>query len=274
MALASECRMRLQEYAEISGGFLDDLPLEIKAARPKLLTLHIVGCPNDVKGWAAIDAAEATGPLGVSTAVALEHFSSHADDKDADLGAVRTFITIGIDENNEIVARIETQDDTAGTTEITTTNLYKEVFHAYANLWGSDEAPAHNAKGNITIQKITDEDLLIIPATDNESNGTEFLVPDDHVCMLYGGHLSREATAADEGVLIRMIYQNAVDVLLAAGDAAINWIDFSAGLYCTYTEIPKGQMFEAGTWLTFWHSSMVNLGETYDLQLNFLIWKK
>jgi len=264
--------MRLQEYADIGEGILDDIPAVIRAARPKLLTLHIVGVPDDVKAWAAIDVA--TARLALSTAAALEHFSADNKDNSSGTGCVATFNTIGIDGNDEIIERTETQHAVTGTTEVTTTNLYKEVFHAYANSWGSDGAPAHNAEGKITIQKITDEDLIDIPITDNESNGAEFLVPDNHVCMLYGGHLSREATAADEGVLIRMIYQDAVDVLLAAGDAAINWIDFSAGLYCTYTEIPKGQMFEAGTWLTFWHSSMVNLGETYDLQLNFLIWKK
>lgn len=269
MAEASECRMRLQEFADIGEGILDDIPMSIRAMRPKLLTLHIVGCPANAKAFSAIDAA--TAALGASAAVGLEHFSAQAIDKNHADGALRTFNTIGIDGDDEIVTREEQQHATNGTTQVDTTNLYKEIFKAYGTLWGtSDNDPA----GNITIQNIADTDLLIITAGDNESNGAEFLVPDGHVCMLYGGHLSREATAADEGVLIRMIYTDEIDALIEAADRAINWVDFSVGLYCTYIKIPKGQMFKAGTWLTFWHSSMVDLGETYDLQLNFLIWKR
>jgi len=272
MAEASECRMRLQEFAEIGEGILDDIPLSIRSMRPKLLTLHIVGCPANAKGFSAIDAA--TNVQGVSTAVIIEHLSGSDVDNGSGTGAVETYESIGIDGNDEIVKRTEAMHAATGTTVVATTNLYKETFHAHANEWGSSGAPAHNAEGQIDIREIDNTILISIPATDNESNGTEFLVPDNHVCMLYGGHLSREATAADEGVLIRVIFKDAVDVVLAAGDAAINWIDFSVGLYCTYTKIPKGQMFKEGTWLTFWHSSMVDLGETYDLQLNFLIWKK
>lgn len=269
MAIASECRMRLFEYADIAEGILDDIPAVIRAARPKLLSLHVVGIPADIKAWAAIDAAAAA--LAESAGVVLEHLSSDNLDKNAAAGALRTFNTIGIDGNNDMVTREEAQHATVGTTQVDTTNLYKEIFKAYGTLWGAED---NDPTGNITIRNIADTTLLTIPAGDNESNGTEFMVPDGHVCMLYGGHLSREATAADEGVLIRMIYVDAVDALIDAADRAINWVDFSVGLYSTYTKIPKGQMFTAGTWLTFWHSSMVNLGEDYDLQLNFLIWKK
>ncbi len=270
MAIASECRMRLQEFRDIGEGILDDIPLSIRAMHPKLLTLHIVGKPADVKAFAEIDAP--TNILDEAAGVILEHFSADNKDHNAAGGALRTFNTIGIDGLNEIVTREEQQHATVGTTQVDTTNLYKECFHMYGTLWGTED---DDAEGNITIQNIADDDLVIIPATDNESNGARFKVPDNHVAMLYGGHLSREATAADEGVLIRLIFLDAVDALLGlAADRAINWVDFSVGLYSTYTKIPKGQMFEAGTWLSLWHSSMVDLGEAYDLQLNFLIWKK
>ncbi|GAH42412.1 unnamed protein product, partial [marine sediment metagenome] len=95
------------------------------------------------------------------------------------------------------------------------------------------------------------------------------------VAMLYGGTLTRHGGAADEGVIIRLIYVDAIDALVAgAGDRAINWVDFSVGMHCTHLNIPKGQMFESGSWISLWHSSMVAAGEDYDLKLNFLIWKK
>jgi len=270
MVVASECRMRLQEFADIGGGYLDDLPLSIMAMSPKLLTLHVVGKPADVKAFAEIDAP--TNELAVTTAVAIEHLSADALDKNAAAGAVRTYNSIGIDGNDEIITREEAMDATDGTTETATTNVYKDCFHAYATLWGNQD---DDAEGKIDIRKLDDTILVSIPLGDNESNGARFRVPDDHVAMLYGGTLTRHASAADEGVIIRLIYIDAVDALLGlAADRAINWIDFSVGLYTTHLNIPKGQMFEEGSQISLWHSSMVDLGEDYDLKLNFLIWKK
>ena len=271
MAVESECRMRLQEYRDIGGGILDDLPQEARGSKPKLLTLHIVGKPADVKAFAEIDAP--TNNMEDAVAVAIEHLSSSALDKNAAAGAIRTFNTISIDGDDEVVTREEVQHATDGTTPVQTTNIYKECFHAYGTLWGTQD---DDAEGQIDIRELDDAPIFIsIPAGDNESNGARIKIPNNHVGMLYGGTLTRHATAADEGVIIRLIYLDAIDALLGlAADRAINWIDFSVGLYTTHLNIPKGQMFEAGSWISLWHSSMVNLGEDYDLKLNFLIWKK
>lgn len=271
MVISSECRMRLQEFKDIGGGILDDLPQEARGSKPKLLTLHIVGKPADVKTFAEIDAP--TNIMDDAVALTLEILSSNALDKNHDDGALRTLNTISIDGDDEIVTRAEAMHATNGTTPIHTDNVYKECFHAYGTLWGSgDDDP----EGQIDIRELDDAPIFIsIPAGDNESNGARFKVQDGHVAMLYGGALTRHASAADEGVIIRLIYLDAIDALLGlAADRAINWVDFSVGLYTTHLNIPKGQMFESGTWISLWHSSMMNLGEDYDLKLNFLIWKK
>lgn len=270
MVVASECRMRLQEFKDIGGGYLDDLPLSILARSPKLLTLHVVGKPADVKAFAEIDAP--TNVQDAAVAVAIEHVSGDALDKNAAAGAVRTYNSIGIDGNDEIVTREEAMHATDGTTVVATTNLYKDTFHAYGTLWGTQD---DDAEGQIDIRELDDTILISIPATDNESNGSRFKVPDNHVAMLYGGKLSRHSVATDEGVIIRIIYIDAIDGLLgAAADRSVNWVDYVAGGTHVQIDIPKGQMFESGSWLSFWHSSLVDAGEDYDLTLNFLIWKK
>lgn len=271
MVVASECRMRLQEFKDIAGGYLDDVPLSIMAMSPKLLTIHVVGKPADIKAFAEIDAQ--TNNMEDAVALAIESVSGDALDKNHADGAVRTFNTISIDGDNEMVTREELMHATDGTTPVQTTNVYKECFKAYATLWGNGDDDAH---GQIDIRELDDAPIFIsIPAGDNESNGERFKVPDNHVAMLYGGRLARHSIATDEGVIIRLIYIDAVDALLGlAADRAINWVDFIVGGTHVQIDIPKGQMFESGSWISLWHSSLVDAGEDYDLTLNFLIWKK
>jgi len=199
MVISSECRMRLQEYKDIGGGYLDDLPFEVHGKQPKLLTLHVVGMPADVKAFAEIDAP--TNDMKDAVALALEIVSSDALDKNHVDGAVRTFNTIGIDGDDEMVTREEAMHATNGTTPVHTDNVYKECFKAYATLWGTTD---DDAEGQIDLRELDDAPIFIsIPAGDNESNGARFKVPDGHVAMLYGGTLTRHASAADEGVIIR-----------------------------------------------------------------------
>jgi len=265
----SLCRMRLQEYRDISGGILGELPSHIKAASPKLLKLHITGVPDDVIGFAEISAPNAV--LGLSTAVVIETMSSDALDKNAAGGAVRTQQFIGINEEDEILSRQEVMHTTDGTTDQATTNLYKEIFHSFADSWGTG---GKDAEGTILVRTVGDTTQVTIPITTNESNGARFLVPDNHVAMLFGGRLTRLTETVDEGQSIRIIFTDPID---AIGTDSIlnNWIEFVVnGAIEQYTVIPKGHVFESGTWLKFQHSSLVDLGEPYDLTLDFLIWKK
>jgi len=255
------------------------IPNAIRAMEPKLLRIHIVGTPADAAGFTEIKPC--TAYLNASVAVAIEHLSSDALDRNAADGAVRSFYTIGIDELDEIITRLEEQDATDGTTPITTTNLYKDVFHAHAAAHGTTDK---DAEGTITLRKADDTALTTIPITKNESLGSAFKVPDNHVAMLSYGLLRRLTAAAgvyaaDEGIRLRIIYIDPIDGAtgLAAADRCNNWIDVeSVGGYTDQAQgsFPIGQCFESGTWIHLQHSSKVDAGEEYDLVLEFLIWKK
>lgn len=270
MAESSLCRMRLQEYRDIGGGILGDLPLHIEAAEPQLLRLHITGTPANAIGFSEISAP--TAVMGLSTAVVIETKSADALDKNAAGGAVRAQEFIGINEIDKMRSRQEVMDTADGTNDKATTNLYKEIFHSFAVLWGN--GADKNAEGQIDVSLIDNTVQVSIPITKNESNGARFKVPDGHVAMLFGGRLTRLAETTDEGNSIRIIYTDAIDAV--GVDALLNnHLEFVVnGAIEQYTVIPKGFMFKSGTWIKFHHSSLVDLGEPYDLTLDFLIWKK
>lgn len=276
MAEASNCRMRLQNYRDIGGGILENLPNHIKAAEPQILRLHMVGTPADVIGFSEISAPSAV--LGVSTAVATESISAQANDNQSAGGHLQGYTAIGIDENDKLVNVDQLSHATDGTTFVLHTETFKEVFHAFGNEWGTGDK---DAAGNFDVRKIDDTVLVRILAGANESNGSRFLVPDGHVAMLFGGKLMRTAETVDEGVSIRIIYIDPIDGAtgLVAADRLNNWLEFVCNGIADsgspdVVEIPKGFMFTSGTWISFEHSSLVNLGEGYDLTVDFLIWKK
>ena len=273
MVEASLCRMRLQEYRDIGGGILEELPSHVKAAQPQLLRLHITGTPADIIGFSEISAP--TSVMDEAAAVVMEHKSTSNEDHSGGGppidGAVATINTIGIDENDKIINRTETQHATTGTTVVTTTNLYKTTFHIHAISWGS---AGKDATGQIDFRDIATDVKVSILATKNESNGSSFKVPDGHVAMLFGGRLTRLAETVDEGNSIRILYTDVIDAI-GVDSLLSNWLEFVVnGAIEQYTVIPKGHMFKSGTWIQFQHSSLVNLGEPYDLTLDFLIWKK
>ncbi|KKL99762.1 hypothetical protein LCGC14_1811190 [marine sediment metagenome] len=277
MVEASECRMRLQEYRDIGGGILGDLPEHIKAANPQLLTLHIIGKPADVLGFSEIDPP--TSVFAVSTAVAIETISSSADDGNAAGDHLQGISSIGINGSNKMVTVQNLATTAAWSTFQLEVELWKNIFHCYGSKWGTgDKDPA----GAVDVRTIADTVIVELIAGDNEGNGAAFVVPDGHVAMLYGGTLRRitatGAWANDEGIRIRIVYIDAIDGLtgLVAADRSQNWIDLIiAGQYGEQEiQVPKGQMFESGSQIIHQHSSAVNLGEDYELYLQYLIWKK
>lgn len=279
MAESAVIRMRLQEYKDIGGGYLSNYPNSILATEPKLLRLHIVGRPADAAGFSEIDPV--ANYQSSSAGAAIEYLSSSADDNAAAGGAVQAIYVIGIDEENEILTRLEAMHATDGTTVMTSTNLYKEAFHHYSGLHGTSDM---DAAGNITVRTIADAAISVIAATKNESDGSAFKIPDNHVGMLTYGLLRRlepaaGVYAADEGIRIRIIYIDPLDgeTGMVAADRCNNWIDVeSVGGYTDQAQgtFPIGQCFESGSWIHFQHSSKVDAGELYDLYLEFLIWKK
>ena len=271
MVVASECRMRLYEFEDIGRGYLAGISKDIREKEPKLLKLHVIGKPADAAGFAEIDAD--TNDAHTATAVLIEWLSGNDLDAGEAADHVQQFMTIGIDENDNLVTREEDMHATAGTTVVASTNYYKNLFHAYSSDWGTGDA---DAAGQIDIRKIDNTVHISIPAGDNESNGSGFRVPDGHACMLYKSNLWRKAITLDEGVVIRIIYVDEFidgDSTQAAADRCINWYDACESTY-TISMFPEGMVFEAGTTLSFWHSSLVDAGEDYDLTLEFLIWRE
>lgn len=279
MAEGAIIRMRLHEWRDHGGMVAPmlNLPKSVTATQPWTIHINVEGTPADVAGFSGIDPCPTT--LGVSTAVAIEILSADNKDNGAAGGAVQSVNIIGIDGNNNLVNKTQAMHAATGTTVVTSTDLYKEVFHTYANSWGTEDK---DAEGNITVQKIDDTDLCLILATKNESEGSSFLVPDGCVAMLVHAHLKRLAPAAgvyaaDEGVRIRIVYINPVDgsTGLVAGDRAANWIELEAvGEFYHEANHEGGHIFEAGTWITHQHSSKVNAGELYSLNLEYIVWKK
>ncbi|KKL90527.1 hypothetical protein LCGC14_1903850 [marine sediment metagenome] len=151
MVEASECRMRLQDYRDIGGGILGDLPLHIKAARPQLLTLHIIGKPADVAAFSEIDPP--TSVFAVSTAVAVESISDNANDNSSGTGHLAKINAIGINGLNKMITVQMTGDPTDWTTFVLHTETWKNIFHCYGSEWGSgDDDPA----GAVDIRTIAD----------------------------------------------------------------------------------------------------------------------
>lgn len=268
-------RMRLQEFDDIGHGILHELPAEIKRSRPKLLKIHVLGTPADVAAFSEI--SPPTTIVYNSAAVAIETISGSANDNLSAGAHGQKINTIGINELNQMVTREEIGDPTDWTTFVLTTNLYKGTFHSFGVSWGTGDK---DFAGNLDCRSIADAVTVQIAAGANESNGARFIVPDGHVAMLYGGYLTRKTLTVDEGCKIRIIYIDEIDAStgLVAADRAINWLEFVVGpvelALKNSIVIPNGHMFKALTQIVLQHSSLVNLGELYDLSLDFLIWKK
>ena len=219
----AECRMRLQEYAEIGGGLLN-IPNHIRAASPDLLTIHIVGIPADAIGFT--EASPPTTKIDVTTAVAVETISASADDSQDDADDAQEIRVICI-QNDKLTNVDLLGHATDWTTFVLHTELLKEVFHSFVIQWGS--TGDRDAAGNIDVRTIGDTVFVRIPAASNESNGSAFKVPDNHVAMLWGGRLTRLAESVDEGVSIRIVYIDAIDGYtgMAAADRLQNYLEFS-----------------------------------------------
>ena len=133
----NETRMRLLEFADIGGGILGELPLNILAARPQLLDLYIVGKPADAAGFSEIDPP--TARLGGSTGVAVETISSSGDDGNAAADHLQGISAIGISGADKLVTVQMLATSAAWTTFQLHTETWKEIFHPYGSLWGTGD---------------------------------------------------------------------------------------------------------------------------------------
>jgi hypothetical protein len=280
MVESAVIRMRLYDYAS-SGGMIAsryNLPLSILAMQPKILQIRIQGRPADAAGFTEIDPNPAYQTA--STAVAIEILSSSDTDNQTAGGHAQSVNIIGTNGDDDLVNVTQVLHATAGTTVVTSTELYKEVWHMYCNAWGSGDKD--NA-GTITVQKIDDTDLCTIAVAANESEGSAFRIPDGCCGMLSFASLKRlepaaGVYAADEGVRVRVVHIDPVDGAtgLVAADRHLNYFTMEiVGAYENVDEEPKNtEIYEAGTWIHFEHSSKVDAGELYDAHFTFIIWKK
>ena len=280
MVEAATIRMRLHTYEELGGCIAPrlKLPLSILAMQPKVLHINISATPADAAGFTEIDPCPAYQTA--STAVAIEILSSSNTDNQAAGGHLQEVNIIGTDENDELVTKPQLLHATAGTTVVTSTTTWKNVFHTYGIQWGTGDK---DAAGNITVQKIDDTDLCVITAAGNESEGSAFRVPDGHCALLDHRSLRRTAPAAgvyanDEGVRLKVEWIDEIDGTtgLVAADRTNNY--FIMEVVGAFENVEENtfptEVFESGTWIHFWHSSKVNAGEAYDAHFSFVIWKK
>lgn len=270
MVESSECRMRLQEYRDIGGGIKESLPNHIKAAEPQLLNIHLAGKPADVAGFSEISAP--TNILDESTAVKFETISGSALDNLTATAHAQKIMAIGINELNKMVTVELNGHATDWTTFVLHDETMKNIFHMYCSAWGTGDKD--NA-GQIDVRKIDDTILLSILAGGNESNGSRFKVPDGHCAMLYSGRIVRFSNAIDEGVRLRIYFVDEIDgqTGLGAADRHLNYHDALVNR-TTFVQIVTGKVYKSGTWIYFEHSSLIDAGEDYNINLKFLIWKK
>lgn len=272
MAEASECRMRLQEYRDIGGGILGDMPEHIKAASPQILNITLAGTPADVAGFSEISAP--TNILDESIAVQFETISGSANDNLTAGAHAQKIMAIGINQLNKMVTVELDGHSTDWTTFVLHDETMKCIFHTFCSKWGTGDKD--NA-GQIDVRKIDDTILLSILAAGNESNGSRFKVPDGHCAMLYNGRMMRFSNAIDEGVRLRIYFVNGVDGQsgLVAGDRHLNYHEVVVNrTTMIQTHLNEGRVYESGTWIYFEHSSLIDAGEEYSINLKFLIWKK
>ncbi len=279
MVEGATIRMRLHSYRDM-GGWLPTcgkIPLGVLAMEPQLLHLHIEATPADVAGFSEVDPCPAYQTA--STAVAIEILSGSDTDNQAAGGHAQSVNIIGTNGSDKLVNETQLLHATAGTTVVTSSTLWKEVFHTYCNEWGTGDKD--NA-GIITVQKIDDTDLCLIAAAANESEGSAFRVPDGHCAMLVHLKLKRLAPAAgvyasDEGIRFRIIAIDDIDgsTGLVAADRHLNYLNFEvAGAFMHESTEEPMEVYESGTWIHHWHSSKVNAGELYSAHLAYIIWKK
>jgi len=263
--MALKCRMRLVDLR----GNMNLLPpnLDLKPTQRDAMLLYLDFEGESTQNLTEIDAL--TNQLQVSTAVAIEIVSASATDKNAADGAVRSANVIGVGSDNRPVNNTEVLDAADGTTPVTTTNTYKDVWHSFSNLWGSADK---DAEGNIDIRKANDDVMSQIAATANEGSGSAFMLPTGWNAYLLQGILEAVgAQAADEGKVLTIKYYDTVDAL--SDVYSINYETHTIYGAVRRIEFKGGKVHAAGTELNFFIQRVDDGNENFEAHLVFLLWK-
>ena len=142
MAEGAIIRMRLHSWPDLGGcvGSNIIIPSNVSASEPKIIDIKIEGTPANAPGFSEIDPV--TGHQLEDPGVAIEILSSDNKDNAAVGGAVQGVYIIGIDENDELQQLPQPMHGTTGTTVVTSTTLWKECFHMFAGLHGTEDMDA------------------------------------------------------------------------------------------------------------------------------------
>ena len=266
--MAVKVRMRLWEGKELDA-FINstkNIPMHVIASKAKVLEILMNGLSTIAEG--EIDPL--TNKLQGTTAVALEQLSSSNVDNSSGTGAVELVETIGVDENNEPFTHEEYQHAATGTTVITTTQTFMDVWHTHAVEWGSADL---DAEGTVDVRKIDDTILSRILATANEGAGSGFKIPTGWLCSLLGGRLECVgAIGAGQGTIFTMRVLDAIDLVTDVRVLTDHiWqVDDS---HRSQELQPSIKIFQSGTEITF-HQIYLVAAEDFSVRMYFLLWKK
>jgi len=263
--MALKCRMRLYEPEQWQGFNLHNISQGVIQSKAKLLHITLAG--ESTENETEIDAL--TAKTQDTVAVIMEMDSSDDLDRNKTDGAVRSVNTIGVDENNEPLNRTELMHATAGTTIVDTTNLYLDVWHTYANLWGESDL---DAAGTVDLSTAGAVLICRIAALANEGQGSGFKIPIGWRAALISRSLQAiGAQAADEGKYVKMLYVDEIDVLNDV--RAFNYEILEIYGAVRRVDATSVIIFDEKTEITFFEKRSVDGNENFEAHYYFLLWK-
>jgi len=259
--------MRLYEPEQWQGFNLHNISQGILMSKAKLLHITLAGTST---AGSEIDAL--TAKTQDTTAVIMEMDSSSDEDHYGGAppdGAVRSVNTIGVDENNEPLNRTEKMHDATGTTITDTTNLYMDVWHTYANAWGSADT---NATGTVDLSTAGATLISRIAAAANEGQGSGFKVPIGWRAALISRTLQAIGSqGAAEGKYVKMLYLDEVDVLNDVRAFNYEIMEIFGVIRRVESNCPI--IFDEKTELTFFEGWSNAGGEAFEAHYYFILWK-
>lgn len=266
--MALKARMRLYEGKELDK-FINstkNIPAHIIHSNAKVLEIIMNGLSTVAEG--EIDAL--TNKLQNTVAAALEQISSVATDNQQAAGHSQLVEYIAVAEDNEPFTHREYQHATNGTTVVTTTQEFMDLWHTHVVEWGTGDL---DSAGNLDVRKIDDTVLSRIAAAANEGQGSGFKIPTGWLCSMLGGHLDCVgAIGAGQGTIFTMRVLDAID-LLTDVRVLTDHIWQVDDDHRSVKLKPSIKIFQSGTEITF-HQIFITAAEDFSVRIYFLLWKK
>jgi hypothetical protein len=259
--------MRLYNQRDLDGfvNAFKNIPRHILNSNPKILKIQFEGTSTD--GETEIDPV--TNKLQVSSAEQLEYVSSSSDDNSSSSGHLQKFKAIVVDEDNEPIVVEFTMDDSDGTTVITTTNKYKDVWHTYGSSYGSGDI---NSAGNVDLRQTDDTVICRIASGEHEGNGSGFKIPDGWKGCLLKGDLNADGTqASNEGKILKLYINDSEDQ--ETDQEVLNYIQHQVYGYTREQKVDTSTIFQEGTEITFFINRVNDGNEDFTAHIEILLWE-